>query len=299
LEGFPELDNPLIAENKASLPDNENPASIQQVSGPNKADNMMTLGYQAPPNSGSAPADNSEPRPQPTQAFPVAREQALTMAKDGKLKEALAMLSAYFHSPELGYEQHNDLVDILDALSREVIYSKKHLAERAYKVGPTDTVASVAAEHKITPELLNAINGLGDSKALLPGSELKVVRGPIDAHVSISKQELTLFVGDLYAGRFPATFGQDPAPREGTFEVVARELDRTYYASGGNVIQGKDPMNPYGGYWVNLGDDLCIHGTPEMASSDLEQAGCISLAPLDAQHVFSILVVGSEVTVVK
>ena len=277
LEGFPELDSPLTAENLAANPNRSTQGSLQQISGTNKVDNVMTLGYETPSNSPDAGADKSEPRPQPTQAFPVAREQALVLAREGKLKEALAMLSIYFHSPELGYEQRNDLVDILDALCREVIYSKKHLVEQAYKVGPTDTVASVATEFQITPELLNALNGLGESKALLPGSELKVIRGPIDAHVSLSKQELTLFVGELYAGRFPVSFGQDPPPREGSFEVVARELDRTYYASGGNVIQGKDPMNPYGGYWLNLGDDLCIHGTPEMASTDLQQAGCISL----------------------
>ncbi|MCR9291661.1 MAG: L,D-transpeptidase family protein [bacterium] len=309
LEGFPALATPGAAtqpttEQSAGLPGSGNRYAVGAetntplVSGEKNPGNAMTLGYQQEPSAASPPAaTGSTSRPQPTMAFAAARQQALDLANQQQLKEALALLSPYFNSPELGAEESADLIDLLDALSREVVYSKRHLLEPPHVVSATDNVASVAEQYSITPELLNALNGLGNSKALVPGSQLKVVRGPINAQVSLSKQELTLFVSDLYAGRFPVTFGKDPAPKLGSFEVVARQQDRTYYASGGNVIQGKEPMNPYGGYWLNLGNDLCIHGTAEMSSSDLEDAGCISLAPLDAQHVFNILVVGSEVAI--
>lgn len=71
--------------------------------------------------------------------------------------------------------------------------------------------------------------------------------------MSIGRQELTVFLGELYAGRFPVSFGKDPSPVEGTFEIVDRRRDRTYYGTGGKVIPAGDPRNPYGGYWLNLG----------------------------------------------
>ncbi len=236
---------------------------------------------------------------QPPLPFPAAREQALELASSGKLREALLLLSRYYDSPELSAEQHSDMIDLLDALSREVIYSPRHLVQEAYTAVPGDTVESLALKHQITPELFNAINGLGNSKVLLNGSQVKVLSGPFRAQVSLSRHELTVFMGELYAGRFPVSFGTDPTPVEGTYEVIDRRRDRTYYGTGGKFIGASDHRNPYGGYWINLGQDLCIHGTPEMASDDLEGAGCISLAPLDAADVYSILAQSSQVSIVR
>lgn len=235
----------------------------------------------------------------PTADFATARQQALDLAAASKLKEALAMLTPYFSSPELGYEEHSDLVDIMDALSREVIYSQRHLLEPAYRVTERDRLETVAAQFGISPEFLAAINRMGGTTALVPGSELKVVRGPFRATVNLAREELTLFLGEYYAGRFPISVGKDPGLREGNFTVGDRQLDRTYYGGGGVILTAKDPRNPYGGYWLNLGQDICIHGTAEMTSDDLKDAGCISLAPLDAKDVYNILVVDSQVRIVK
>lgn len=242
-------------------------------------------------------AGTLQPTAPPTEKFAGARAKALDLANSGKLKEALVQLTPYFNSPELGSAESEDLTNILDALSREVIYSQRHFLMSAHVSRPSDTVASVASQYNMTPELLNAINGLGDAKALVPGTELKVVNGPFHASISLSKQELTLYLRDMYAGRFPVSFGRDPQPKQGAFEVVDRQRDRTYYGTGSVVIPGSDPVNPYGGYWINLGDEQCIHGAPEMESSELAQAGCVSLAPLDARDVFNILSLGSQVII--
>lgn len=233
----------------------------------------------------------------PTRPFKEGREQALKMAAEGKLKDALSSLSLYYRSIELTREEFLDLTDLLDALSREVIYSKQHLLEPAYKAVAGDTLQSVALKHNISVELLSRINGVGDSNVVLPGTEFKVVRGPFYAEIDLTRGELTIFVGDLYAGRFPVSTGQDPVPREGNFEIVDKRRDRTYYGAGNNVIPAEDPRNPYGGYWMNLGQDMCIHGTPEMATSELSKAGCISLAPIDASDAFGILAQGCKVRI--
>ncbi len=138
---------------------------------------------------------------------------------------------------------------------------------------------------------------MGDSKVVLAGTELKVFNGPFRGEVDLSKGELTLFLGDLYAGRFPVSFGKEPAPREGSYSIVERRRDHSYVGPDSKFIAANDARNPYGGYWMHLGNDLCIHGSPETSTPETEAAGCISLAPLDAKEVYTLLTQGSEVVI--
>ena len=293
-----ESPNSLIPKNLDALnsmsPSGNNSPPASLVSG-----TKSVVHSRSPMGSVGTSSPNDSPAiPAPTEKFAIARTKALALAQQqGKLQEALVILTPYFHSPELSTAESEDLSNLLDALSREVIYSKRHFLSAAHVCTPSDNVAAVAAKYKISPELLNRINGLGDAKALVPGSQLKVLQGPFHARISISKQELTLYLNNMYAGRFPISLGSDPQPKAGVFEVVDRQQNRTYYGAGAVVIPGDDPLNPYGGYWINLGDEQCIHGAAEMESSELAGAGCISLAPLDARDVFSILSLGSQVVI--
>ncbi len=243
------------------------------------------------------PAAASEAASQPEMPYEIAREQALAKAAAGSLQEALAQMTPYYEHPELGHDEHLDLVDLLDALSRETIYSNRHRLLPAYTVEVNDTLESVAAVHRITPELLAAINAMGEHKALIAGSRIKVVQGPFRARISLTRGELTLFLGECYAGRFPITLGTEIPAKEGVYSVTDRRRDRIYYGTGGVVCQAGDPANPYGNHWISLADNLCIHGSPEMARSDLKQAGCVSLAPLDAADVYNILTLDSQVEI--
>lgn len=226
--------------------------------------------------------------------FATGREKALGLANEGKLKEALASLTKYYHSPELSRKDYEDLLDILDALAREVIYSPRHLLKPAYTATATDTLASIATQYKVTPELLKSINQLGDTQVITQGQELKVIEGPFRGEVNLTVGEMTLYLNDMYACRFPIAVGTDYNSKVGKFEVAGKRTDRTYYGANGKVIQATDPSNPYGGYWIDLGGN-CIHGSPEMAATDLKNAGCISLAPIDAADAFIMLTTGSEV----
>ena len=49
------------------------------------------------------------------------------------------------------------------------------------------------------------------------------------------------------------------------------------------------------GWWISLGGEVCIHGSP--LSPTPRTLGCVSLSPQDARDVYSILSMGSEVTV--
>ncbi len=228
-----------------------------------------------------------------TEPFAIGREKALKMANEGKLKEALVSLTKYYHSPEISHKDYEDLLNILDALAREVIYSPRHLLKPAYTTSTSDTLVSVAEQHKITPELLKSINQLGDTQVVIQGQQLKVLEGPFRGEVNVTIGEMTLYLNDMYACRFPVSVGTDYDSKVGKFEVAEKRTDRTYYGAGGKVVKSADPSNPYGGYWIDLGGN-CIHGSPDMAATDLKNAGCISLAPIDAADAFIMLTVGSQ-----
>ena len=118
---------------------------------------------------------------------------------------------------------------------------------------------------------------------VLPGTELKVLRGPFRAEVHLETKELTLFLGDLYAGRFPIEIGVDPMPRLGTYTIQDKKTDKTYYDREGNPVPSDSAENPFGQVWMDLGGMLSIHGSPDTAAPTNQ--GCISLASDYAQDV--------------
>lgn len=248
-----------------------------------------------PENMDSASGDSKAS--QPTKPFAVAKAEGLQLASDGKLREALELLSPYYESPDLGYDAHKDLVDLLDALTREVVYSDRPLILPAYTVSAQDTLQSLAEKHNINPELLAAINKMGNSTALVPNTKIKVLDGPFNAHVSLSRGELTVFLRKMYAGRFPVSISQKNRPPQARYEVVDRRTDRSYYAANTSIIPAGNPTNPYGGFWISLGSEYAIHGSPEQVPTDLVDAGCISLAPIDAADVYRILSKSSAVDI--
>lgn len=247
----------------------------------------------------SEPNTNSEPSMPSTamgKSYENAKQLAMDQVDDGKLREALATLSVFYNAAELTTDQRNDLLDMLDALAREVIYSQRHLMEFPYVIAPNETLEQVAKRYNVPKEILARINGIDPESEPSAGAKLKIVQGPFRAEIDLTRNELTLFANDLYAGRYPATFGAEPLPKPGIYQVCDKQRHRNYYSSNGVQISADDPKNPYGGYWIDLGQDLCIHGSAEqdVGSNNL---GCISLSPLDANDVFGMLGRGSQVTI--
>ncbi|MGB7325779.1 MAG: L,D-transpeptidase family protein [Rubripirellula sp.] len=214
-----------------------------------------------------------------------------------QLKDALATLSLFYSTPNLSGEERSELVQRLDWLAKEVIYSERHLLESAHRVGQSETLMEIANRYEVPWQLLANINQIQDPVAILPGTELKVVRGPFRAEVDLSNQELTLFLGDLYSGRFPIGVGNDPMPKPGTFTVQDKQESRTFYDAAGSPIPPGSPDNPYGAAWIDLGGQLCIHGSPDARSPT--EKGCISLAGDFADDLYGIISQGSSVTIRK
>lgn len=214
---------------------------------------------------------------------------------DDRRRDALATLSLFYETPNLTDEQREQLLIRLDPLAREVIYSKEHLLEKPHRVGNSETLMEIASSYDVPWQLLANINGVDDPVTILPGTDLKVVRGPFRADVDRKNQELTLFLGDLYAGRFPIAIGSDPEPSAGTYTIQEKKNAKTYYDLSGTPIPPGNPRNPYGTMWIDLGSGLSIHGSPKPESPTSE--GCISVAGNYSRDLYGILSEGSSVTI--
>ena len=215
--------------------------------------------------------------------------------KDGQFKEALATLSLFYDTPNLSAGDRQQLLSRLDPLAREVIYSTRHLLEQPHRVRQNETLMEIAVRYEVPWQLLANINTIEDPVTVLPGTDLKVVRGPFRADVDLTQNELTLFLGDLYAGRFPIAVGSDPAPSPGTFTVLDKQSAKTFYDAVGSPVPPGSPKNPYGSMWLDLGNNLCLHGSPESTAPTTD--GCISIAGNYAKDLYGILSQGSSVTI--
>ena len=208
--------------------------------------------------------------------------------------EALRHLSTVYRSQQLSDADRIEALDIMDPLAGMVIYSRDHVLAAPYVVKRDETLVQIAQNHNVPMALLRNINGIDDPQTLRSGAELKVVRGPFSADIDTVTSEMTLYVQDMYAGRFAVRVGANPAPSPGTFRVNKKEDGKTFVAAQDGALPKDHPQNPYGRVWIDLGNSVGIHGSHQPLPNEL---GCISLSPLDANDVFAILSQGSTVIV--
>jgi lipoprotein-anchoring transpeptidase ErfK/SrfK len=290
-----------LKEPQAQLASANVPAPAVTSTGPQEeptaADSSRTTSRRGSPHP---PANSLRVRDEPEftslRTFENAWSSAVAQLQKQQYAEALLTLSLFYSDAELTGEERQRLLDLIDPLAGKVIYSSEHALEAPYEVRPGDTLENIAAQYRVPAGLLQNINGIASPDALRPGTLLKVVRGPFRAEVDLSKSELVLFLGKYYAGRFPISIGNDPAPRPGQCEIQSQTAGREYQSSSGARIPARAPDNPYGTTWLDLGGNMAIHGSPESIPTQAG-LGCISLSAADAADVAGILALGSKVLI--
>lgn len=238
------------------------------------------------------------------QAFQRMMDQVFRELDGGRLAQAHSALSRFYRKPGLHPEHERQVTELLDQLAGTVVYSRQSLLEPPYVVRPGDTLQSIAQQYEVPPELIANINGIRDPRGVQPGQELKIVRGPFHAVVHLSDYELTLMLGELYAGRFAITVGRDQPNLEGSYIVTGKGVGPTYHGPDGTTFEENNPRNPLGTLWLGLGDRLGqtarvgIHGTndPRNIGRDAPR-GNIGLDRRDIEDVYGILSIGSRVDI--
>jgi len=218
----------------------------------------------------------------------------------GRYAEALALLSVWYDDTSLGVEESQRLDDLLSQLAGTVIYSQQDLLLAPHVVATGETLQSIAAPLGIPWQLLAKINGVDDPARLIPGEQLKVLRGPFDAVVSVTRGRLSLQVGGNYAGSFPVIVGRQVQDRIGASLAVV-DVRRGGAGAGttGPAAQVAYLAAPAGKSIV-LGEGLSIEAVDDPAQiADRAPSTSLVVAAGDLDEIIDILGPGSHVLVRK
>lgn len=273
-------------------------AAAQGAAAADRPDRYATLSSTPPVSSALlAPgaAAQSTAALQSSAAFTTAWTDAHEKLAAGRYAEALAALSIWHDDPSLGLEESQRLEDLLGQLAGTVIYSQQDLLLPPHVVAPSETLPAVAMPLGISWQLLGKINGVTNPAALVPGEHLKVVRGPFDAVVSISRRRLTLQLGGYYAGNFPVVVGRSFLPRVGSSIAVA-EVRR---GPGGDAqAMGAAALDPSTKPAIVLAEGLMIESAEDTGMvSDASPATSLVVSVRDFADLLDILGPGSKVLI--
>ena len=225
------------------------------------------------------------------------RVDRMVEAKD--FTGALGLLSRYYRSDDISGQQRERLNGWLDALAGKVIFSTEHHLEEPFTVG-NESLTDISTRWGVPAQLIYNIN---KSKIANPvfvdsGTELKIVRGPFNVEIDMSDSMMTLFLGNLYAGRYPVKIGISGNPKPGQYRVLVKSTaGHSWRDAAGNEYPPSSPQNGYGPNWIGLSQSLCIHGIKDVVTGN--HTGCIGLSIKDSKDVFGILSKSSSVKIVE
>jgi len=244
-------------------------------------------------------ADNSEPS-FGNMNFQEAWGQVDKLVKSKKYRDALRLLSGFYHKSDLTGPQRQRLLGWLDALAGKVIFStENHLDIAPYTVA-NESLTDISRRWKVPAQLVYNINAsrIDNPANVAPGTELKVIPGPFRAEVDMSDQVMTLFLGELYAGRYPVRIGISGDPKPGSHRVLLKSADgHAWRDANGIEYPPGSSENGYGPNWIGLSGSLCIHAINDSVQNG--HRGCIGLSLDDSKDVFAILGTASSVKLVR
>jgi hypothetical protein len=116
--------------------------------------------------------------------------------------------------------------------------------------------------------------------------------------VSIPDHQLAVIENGQVKMIYPVAVGKESTPSPtGSFHIVVRVVDPTYYHEGKVIAPG--PGNPLGDRWMGLDrKGYGIHGTnaPQSIGKSASH-GCTRMAKRDLEELFSMVKVGDDVEI--
>jgi len=166
-----------------------------------------------------------------------------------------------------------------------------------YQIRPGDTLSKIAREHNTTAELIMKSNNISDS-VIIQGRKIKVWNSSFNILVSKSQNILLLKSDDEVFKTYIVSTGKNNSSPVGTFKIVNKLANPTWFKAGA-VVPSDSPENVLGTRW--MGFNLAgygIHGTtePKELGKQVTQ-GCVRLNNTDVEELYSIVPVGTEVTI--
>lgn len=226
------------------------------------------------------------------------------------------------HGEAQEFEREGDLVSAKKAYKKLLMeYPQSNLAEIArsktdelnikilfspiptedsifYEVKPGDTLIKIAKEHGTTVELIMKSNNLIHT-LIKPMMKLKVSTAKYSILVDKSQNILMLKSNEEVLKTYTVSTGTDNSTPSGTYKVINKLTNPTWYKAGAIVPPGS-PENILGSRWLGINlSSYGIHGTTDETSIGKHiTEGCVRMKNSDVEELYTIVPVGTEVTII-
>ena len=228
----------------------------------------------------------------------------LLYAKAGKCEKNGDLLSAkkiykdlLREFPESGMVK--DVRKSLDSVNIKILFSPVETQDSLfYEVKPGDNLSAIAKGHGTTVELIMKSNNLADT-VIKPGEKLKISTAKYSVLVDKSQNILMLKSDEEVIKTYTVSTGMNNATPAGTYRIVNKLTDPTWYRAGAIVPSGS-PENILGSRWMGLDlEGYGIHGTSDESTIGTHiTKGCVRMRNKDVEELYSILPVGVEVSII-
>lgn len=227
--------------------------------------------------------------------------KAMIYEKKGKLLKARRNLKSIIENHS-NSEIIQKVQQGLENLNIKILFSAKDTKNSIiYEVKKGDTLKKIADKYHTTVDLIKKSNNLKSDK-IMPGMKLKVVTSDFSILIMKSQHMLTLKLNDEVLKNYKVSVGKggyDSTPT-GKFKITNKLIDPVWYRNGRTILP-ENPNNLLGSRWLGLSKKgYGIHGTtkPESIGKSITR-GCIRMYNGDVKELYSIVPVGTEVTIIE
>jgi len=193
--------------------------------------------------------------------------------------------------------------DKLGALNMKLLCSPRPLPfTLRHTVQRGETILAIAKRYTNTVDQIKRINAL-KSDVITPGVTLKIDLSRYVIDISISEHALTLYRvwnnTTNFVKRYSVGTGREDNTPRGTFRIVLRQQNPTWYRAGSPPIPFGSPENQLGTRWLGIdAQSYGIHGTWEPETiGGATSAGCIRMHNADVEELYDLVRVGTPVII--
>ncbi len=188
---------------------------------------------------------------------------------------------------------------LLGTINIERLYTRRITDNSIdYVILNGDILANIAQNYNTTVELIMKTNNYS-SPVIRPNNHIKIVTSIFSIEVSKSKNILTVYENGDFFKEYVVGTGRDNVTPIGTFKIVTKQVDPTWYRHDGKIIQYGDPENFLGTRWMSINyPGYGIHGTWDDESVGKQSsAGCIRLRNKEVEELFLYIPINTSVSI--
>ncbi|MBM4142504.1 MAG: LysM peptidoglycan-binding domain-containing protein [Lentisphaerae bacterium] len=260
--------------------------------------------------SASSPAPRQAPPP-PAPAAPAKPESSGRLLDQGRAHEAAGNLPearrCYLAALAAGAAGNAAEIERrLGKVNVELISGPHAMPEKVtHTVQRGESLDAIAGRYGTTSELIQKGNGIANANMIRMGQSLRVLSGKFELGVSRARNDMLVTLNGAFFKRYPIGSGKDGKTPVGTFQIVDKEKNPTWWPEGREVPFGH-PDNILGTRWMSLratggtadARGYGIHGTWDDASiGKSESAGCVRMRNGDVEELFTFVPRGTPVVI--